>query len=165
MTKSVCLILALFIPLLLPGELAKTGSNPPFTVTGAFFAVSVPNLTESEKWYSEKLALEVIFRAPKTAAVRSAVTVMAGRGLMVELIETEHALPLSEAVPSIKDSTLIQGYTKAGVIVDDFDRSLVILRERNVPILMGPFPAHDSSRLRNFIIQDNAHNLIQFFGK
>jgi hypothetical protein len=34
-----------------------------------------------------------------------------------------------------------------------------------VPILMGPFPAHDSTGLKNLIVKDNAGNLIQFFGK
>jgi len=91
--------------------------------------------------------------------------VLAGSGLLVELIETEHSSPLSKAAPGIKDRTLIQGITKTGLIVDNFDRTLAALRERNVPILMGPYPAHDSTGLRNFIIEDNAGNLIQFFGK
>jgi len=97
--------------------------------------------------------------------VKSSVMVLAGGGLLVELIETEHSSPLSKAAPGIKDRTLIQGFTKTGLIVDNFDKTLAALRERNVPILMGPYPAHDSTGLRNFIIEDNAGNLIQFFGK
>ena len=140
-------------------------SETPFTGKGAFFALSVADLDASAKWYLEKLDLGVVFRTPKTESVRSSVMVLAGSGLLVELIETEHSSPLSKAAPGIKDRTLIQGITKTGLIVDNFDRTLAALRERNVPILMGPYPAHDSTGLRNFIIEDNAGNLIQFFGK
>ena len=97
--------------------------------------------------------------------MRSAVIVLTGGGLLVELIENERSMSFSRVAPNIKDRTLIHGVTKAGLIVDDFDHSLAMLRQRNVPILMGPFPAHDSTGLRNFIIEDNAGNLIQFFGK
>jgi len=165
MKRYACLLLMLVLPVQVRAQITDMNSETPFTAKGAFFALSVADLDASAKWYMEKFDLEVVFRAPKTKSVKSAVIVLAGGGLLVELIESEHSSPLSKAAPGIKDRTLIQGVTKTGLIVDNFDRTLAVLRERNVPILMGPYPAHDSTGLRNFIIEDNARNLIQFFGK
>ena len=91
--------------------------------------------------------------------------VLAGGGLLVELIQTDEAMPGSNATSGVKAPQPIHGITKSGLIVDNFDETLALLRARNVPILMGPFPAHDSTGLKNFIIKDNGENLIQFFGK
>ena len=165
MKRYASLLLVLVLPLQVRGQITDTNSETPFTGKGAFFALSVADLDASAKWYLEKLDLGVVFRTPKTESVKSSVMVLAGGGLLVELIETEHSSTLSKAAPGIKDRTLIQGFTKTGLIVDNFDKTLAALRERNVPILMGPYPAHDSTGLRNFIIEDNAGNLIQFFGK
>jgi catechol 2,3-dioxygenase-like lactoylglutathione lyase family enzyme len=156
------------LPLLADAQSAravKATSEPPFTVRGAFFALSVADLESSARWYSEKFGLKVVMQAPKTKTVRSAVVVLAGGGLLVELIQTDEAMPLSKAASGIKAHQLIYGITKSGLIVDNFDETLALLRARNVPILIGPFPAHDSTGLKNFIIKDNDENLIQFFGK
>ena len=159
MTRYACLLLMLLLPVQESAQITDTNSETPFTAKGAFFALSVADLDASAKWYLEKFDLEVVLRTPKTKSVKSAVIVLAGGGLLVELIENEHSWPLSKAAPGIKDRTLIQGVTKTGLIVNNFDRTLATLRERNVPILMGPYPAHDSTGLRNFIIEDNARNL------
>lgn len=99
---------------------------------------------------------------PKTGP--ATVIVLEGGGLIVELIQHDDALPLSEAAPTINNGTLIHGIFKAGVIVEDFDATVAILRERNVTIAVGPFPATADQRA-NVIIRDNEGNLIQFFGK
>jgi hypothetical protein len=76
----------------------------------------------------------------------------------------QHDDALSKAAAGSKGDALVHGMFKAGVIVDDFDRTLALLKERGVPIAFGPFPAHANQRA-NAIIRDNAGNLIQFFGK
>ena len=43
------------------------------------------------------------------------------------------------------------------MIVDDFEKTVAMLKARQVEIAFGPFP--------NVIVKDNAGNLIQFFGK
>jgi len=83
---------------------------------------------------------------------------------MVELLYNPAALALRTAAPSIAHTTLVHSVFKAGLIVDDFELTLSTLRERGVPIAMGPFPARDGVRA-NFIIRDNAGNLLQFFAK
>jgi catechol 2,3-dioxygenase-like lactoylglutathione lyase family enzyme len=130
--------------------------------TGAFFALSVADIDASAKWYSEKLGLKIVMRPPK--ANRAAAVVLEGGGLIVELIQHDDAVPLSKVAPAVKNNLLVHGIFKAGVIVDDFDRTVAMFRERNVPIAFGPFPARANQRA-NVIIRDNGGNLIQFFGK
>jgi len=61
-----------------------------------------------------------------------------------------------------QDPVLTHGFFKAGIIVEDYEGTLSRLRQRGVPVALGPFPARDRQRA-NFIIRDNAGNLIQFF--
>ncbi len=84
--------------------------------------------------------------------------------MIVELIQQDAAISLNEAAPAIKDRTLVHGIFKAGVVVENFDETLAVLREGNVTIAFGPFPASSDQRA-NVIIQDHEGNLIQFLGK
>lgn len=156
--------------LLLWLTLATVAAAPPATVTtdapvlastGAFFALSVADVNASAKWYSETLGLNVVMQPPKQD--RSAVIVLEGGGLIVELIQHDDAVPLSKAAPGAKSNMLVHGMVKAGVIVADFDGTLAMLKTRHARIAFGPYPASATQRA-NVIIQDNAGNLIQFFG-
>jgi hypothetical protein len=68
----------------------STGTQ--FKATGAFFALSVPDMQASAKWYSEKLGLRLI----------------------VELIQDDNALPLSKAAPASTRRESVHGMFKAG---------------------------------------------------
>ena len=120
------------------------------------------DVNASAEWYSEKLGLKIVMQPPKTD--QSTVIVLEGGGLIVELIQLDDALPLSEVAPSIDNNMLVHGIVKVGVIVEDFNKTVEILKERNVSIAFGPFPATAEQRA-NLIIRANAGNLIQFFGK
>ena len=163
MNRTICLLLWLMLPPTVWGQSAGPTTEPPvIAATGAFFALSVADIEASVKWYSEKLGLKVIMQLPKKDRV--AVTVLEGGGLIVELIQHDDAMPLSKAAPAVKDNFFIHGVFKAGVIVDDFDKTLAMLKARHVEIAFGPWPARANQRA-NVIIRDNAGNLIQFFGK
>ena len=140
---------------------SKTES-PAINVSGAFFALSVVDMNQSVKWYSEKLGMKIVMQLPKQD--KMAVTVLEGDGLIVELIQNDDSLPLGKVAPALKDRALIQGSFKTGIIVNDFDRTLSELKARNVDIAYGPYPARAGQRA-NVIIKDNEGNLIQFFGK
>ena len=142
-------------------DLNAQAPEPAFTAHGAFFGLSVPDLDASTKWYAEKLGMTVVMRLPKQSG--SAVTVLEGGGLIIELQQRDDAKPLSQAAPGMSANYQVHGFFKAGVIVDDFDKTLATLRARNVTIAIGPFPATATQRA-NVIIKDNAGNLIQFFG-
>jgi catechol 2,3-dioxygenase-like lactoylglutathione lyase family enzyme len=140
----------------------STTNGASFTSAGTFFALSVGDITASSNWYSEKLGLKAVLNLPKRD--KAAVVVLEGGGLIVELIQHDDALPLSKAAPAINDHMFIHGIVKVGIIVDDLDKTLAALKEKNVTIAFGPYPQRADQRA-NFIIRDNAGNLIQFFGK
>jgi hypothetical protein len=85
-------------------------------------------------------------------------------GLIVALLQHSAARPLAAAAPNAGESYRVHGIFKAGLIVDDFDRTISALRARGVQIAYGPYPKSATQRA-NAIIRDNAGNLIQFFGK
>ena len=136
--------------------------QPVVTATGAFFALSVADIEASGAWYQEKLGLRVTFRPPRSAP--GEVMVLEGGGLIVELVQHDEALPLSKLTPARSDAFKVHGYFKAGVIVRDLDKTLALLKARDVPIAYGPYAAKEDRRA-NFIIRDNAGNLIHFFGE
>src|SRR5688500_9422604 len=89
------------IPSSVPADLSLINT------TGAFFALSVADINASADWYSEKLGLKIIMQPPKAGT--TTVIVLEGGGLIVELIQQDDALPLSEAAPTINDNTLVHG--------------------------------------------------------
>ena len=134
---------------------------PAFSTKGAFFALSVADLDASTRWYAEKLGMTVVMHPPKQD--KNSVTVLEGGGLTVELLQRDDGMPLTKAAPSITDNQQIHGFFKAGLIVEDFDKTVATLRARGVTIVIGPFPASETRRA-NVIVRDNAGNLIQIFG-
>jgi catechol 2,3-dioxygenase-like lactoylglutathione lyase family enzyme len=136
--------------------------QPALAASGAFFALTVPNLESSARWYRQKFGLRVLMQPPKSG--NSAVVVLEGNGLIVELVQHDDARPLRTVAPSLPGNLYVHGIMKAGVIVDDIDQTLAMLRSRGVEIAMGPFPRTATQRA-NFIVRDNAGNLIQFIGK
>ena len=150
-----------FLALLAAPTLAPAQSAP-LTVNGAFFALSVADLDASVKWYTDKLGLKVTMRPPKQS--QSAVAILEGGGLIVELIQHDDAVSLAKVLGAAKPSHLVHGISKVGVMVDDFDGTLAALKARGVEIFLGPYPARNGQRA-NVIVKDNAGNLIQLFGK
>ncbi|HZI30618.1 MAG TPA: VOC family protein [Gemmatimonadaceae bacterium] len=137
-------------------------ADPPFQTTGAFFALSVPDVSASAQWYREKLGMKVILQPPRSAD--ASVVVLEGGGLIVELLQHNDAKPLHSMAPNAGENFKVHGFFKSGVIVEDFDRTIAAFRARGIPIAIGPFPKSATQRA-NAIIRDYDGNLIQFFGK
>jgi catechol 2,3-dioxygenase-like lactoylglutathione lyase family enzyme len=160
--KAACL-LCLVSPLVVQTQSAPGAATPPaLAATGAYFALSVADLGASTRWYSEKLGLRVVMQLPRQN--KTAVTVLEGGGLIVELIQHEDARPLSAVAPGTRDPLLVHGVFKVGVIVADYPATLGTLKARGVEIAYGPFPARGDQRA-NVIVRDNAGNLIQLFAR
>jgi catechol 2,3-dioxygenase-like lactoylglutathione lyase family enzyme len=138
-----------------------TDAAPVATAAGAFFALTVPDVDASARWYSEKLGLAVLMR--DTGPDKTRVVVLEGGGLIVELIQRGTAGGDKSPAPAPGDLP-VRGFFKGGAIVADFDRTMATLKARGVEIAFGPFPARSNQRA-NVIIKDNAGNLIQFFGQ
>jgi len=159
--KKICLLWWLAFPALTQGQSAEAVFAPAAVAArGAFFAISVPDMDASVRWYSEKLGLKIVMQTKDKISV----TVLAGGGMIVELIHPDEAMPVSKAAPAVKEGILLHGFSKAGILVDDFDKTLATLKARNVDIAYGPFPAKENG-MKNVILRDNAGNLIQLFGK
>jgi len=149
-------LMCVVVALLLQGP-ARAAIETPFGAAhGVFFALSVSDIDASVTWYSEKLGLAVVMRSPKQD--KASAVVLEGGGLAVELVKHDDAMPPSKEPP------LTHGFMKAGLVVDDLDKTLANLKARGVPIFLGPFPARGTIK-SNAIIKDNAGNLIQFFGR
>ena len=137
---------------------ASAESGAVISTSGAFFALSVADLDASRKWYEDTLGLKVTMQPPVTNGV--AVVVLEGGGLMVELVHD----PQATASQRSANPTGVHGFFKAGIVIEDFDATLIRLRARGVNLAFGPFPARGGQRA-NFGITDNAGNLIQVFGQ
>jgi catechol 2,3-dioxygenase-like lactoylglutathione lyase family enzyme len=143
------------IPFVVRAQSATEVAGPAaFRATGGFFAVSVADLDTSARWYTEKLGMTVVRRMPN--AGQSSVAILAGGGLVVELVHNDSARAAATA------PAMSHGIFKAGVIVDGLQKTIDLLRSRGVEIAYGPFPARPGA-MANCIIRDNAGNLIQLF--
>jgi len=161
--KTTVLLLLFTLPALSVAQPSTSAVGAPaMSATGAFFALSVADVHASARWYAEKLGLTVVMEAPRQE--KTAVIVLEGNGLIVELLEHDQAVPLNVAAPGVKNDLLVHGVVKAGAIVSDFDGTVALLKQRNVQIAFGPYPATAHQRA-NVIIKDNAGNLIQLFGR
>ena len=163
MRTIVCLWLALLLGAPPRQEVASPVQHGVLRTTGAFFALSVADLDASATWYREKLGLEVVLRTPSGAD--PSVVVLEGGGLIVELVHHVDAVALDRAGAhaAAKGRDSMHGYFKAGAIIEDFDKTVAVLRQRGVEIFLGPFPRTREQRA-NVLIKDDAGNLIQLFG-
>ncbi|MGE0640125.1 MAG: VOC family protein [Thermoanaerobaculia bacterium] len=147
------------IPLLL--LLAATpvaGANDP-AAPPLFFALSVPDLEASIRWYTEKLDLEAT-RLPANASAR--VALLQGEGLLVELVEHSAAFDLAARVPEATGRYLVHGPFKVGFFVHDLDAAVARLRSRGA-MFQGSVFTDDVLRAKSILVLDNDGNVLQLF--
>ena len=137
-------------------------ASSPITASGSFFALSVADLDASATWYQNTFDMKVAMHPPKQNG--NEVVVLQGRGLTVELIHSDVAVPIASLGPKSADAFAVYGFVKAGILVDDFDATMSALRAKNVTIAYGPFPERPDQKA-NVIIKDNAGNLIQIIAR
>jgi|GEM_PF-2402517 len=159
--KAMGLLLLMSMSAIAAAQPAPLPTSPAFTAKGSFFAISVAGLDASARWYSEKLGMKLVMDVPESDG--TAMKLLEGRGLTVEMIEDSRAIPLSTAAPQIERDYRVHGIFEAGVVVEDWDRLLATLGERGVEIATGPVPARTDQR-SNLVIRDNSGNYLQFFG-
>jgi extradiol dioxygenase family protein len=159
--KTILLGLMAVCPLTARAQAAVAEPTMAFSASGAFFALSVPDIDASARWYREKFGMTVVLNGEHNG---TRIVGLEGGGLIVELIERPDAVPLASVAPAAaNDINRVHGFVKAGVIVNDWDALVKTLRERGVEIVIGPFPTRPGKRA-NLVVKDNNGNLIQFFG-
>lgn len=142
---------------------ASSDTIPLLRTSGSFVGLSVADLEASTKWYTEKLGLKVTMQLAWTAENKSAMKLLQGGGLTVELVKRDEAVPRAEILAGGRGALFIHGIFKVGVVIADFDATVAALRGRGVDIAFGPFPARNGQPA-NIMIRDNAGNYIQLFG-
>lgn len=147
-------------PVITGAQRAPADTAPVLAVQSAFVGLSVSDMDASERWYREKLGLKVASRAARSDANKSAMVLLQGGGLTVELVRHDDAVPLGTLRTGPGGALFVHGIFKVGVFVTNYDDVLAKLRARNVPIVIGPFPDRPDQPA-NFMIRDNAENYIQ----
>ena len=137
--------------------------DAPFkAANGGFLAITVPDVSASVEWYSQKLGLKTLKRATSPDK-KAEVAVLQANGLTVELVWFADAVSLGSIAPQLKGTHQVHGIFKAGIFVEDLDRVWQEMKGGNVSIAFEPF--FDSSmQCRMFAIRDNNGNILQFFG-
>jgi methylmalonyl-CoA/ethylmalonyl-CoA epimerase len=122
--------------------------------------ISVSNLEESVKWYSDTLGFELVKRLDLREA-QFRVAILEYQGFGVELIEvkgsTQYPLAWKEPGPQHK----IQGIVHYAFCVDDLDATEKVLRSRGARFACEP-TVLEGLGIRYFHIFDNDGNLIEF---
>lgn len=147
--------------MLLPAPTAQASTEPPpfAAVTAGYVALSVADLDASAEWYRTKLSLRVVKERSASPDGKATATILAGEGLIVELVHHVDATPHPAGA-----AHLVRGFFKAGIVVNDLDAALRELERRHVTIRFRPF-ADEALGYRTFAIADNEGNIVQFFGK
>lgn len=151
-----CLAGALLLGLSPTPAAGQSHSTPFVGATGAFIALSVPDLEASATWYAERLGLHRTMTIPRMGRIVGGAA-LEGDGLFIELLQHE------EARPGTVPPELTHGIAKAGILVADFERTVAALRQRGIEFAGGPYPARPGQRA-NVMFKDNAGNVLQVLG-
>jgi catechol 2,3-dioxygenase-like lactoylglutathione lyase family enzyme len=149
-------LLLLFVALLPAGAAAANG---PADCPATFFAVSVRDLEASAKWYTDAFGLEAT-KLP--GSEKAKVSLLRGRGLLVELVELAGATPLRSRVPGLNGREEVHGLFKVGFFVKDLDAEVARLKAKGVRF-KGSLFEDPVARARSILVLDNDDNIIQLF--
>ena len=153
-TRDLVLAIAVAIPGVASGsEVARAP---------VYFAVSVPNLEASVKWYADVLGLTPVVSPPAaTSAAAARIVVLSGPGLLVELIQPAGGFPEEDRRPP-RERHLSRGIAKVGFHVDDLDATVARVQKRGGRV-MGSAYSDERVGVRSVLVLDNDDNLIQLF--
>jgi hypothetical protein len=126
-----------------------------------FCAVVVENAESSSEWYQSVLELNFRNRSENVAR-GSKIIVLSSNDAMIELIEVKSQVFRDEILNGKPQQTLIQGFTKIGFKVSNFDAIIKKLKDLNVNFF-GEIYTDPISNKRSLLVQDPDKNLVQFF--
>jgi catechol 2,3-dioxygenase-like lactoylglutathione lyase family enzyme len=143
----------------------SAGAPSPFAAVGpTFVGLSVASVDSAVAWYTSKLGFRLAMRVPHNSQSRSQMALVQAEGITIEFVQHDDAVPLASVLAGNRGSLYVHGPFKFGFTVADFDGAVTALRERQVPIAIGPFPKR-ADQPANLMIRDHAGNYIQIFGR
>jgi hypothetical protein len=150
-------IMSLMLYLPVPTQLPSTQPSHTQTPNGAFFALSVADISIMSRWYQDNLELKIISsgEAPNQIAKFA---ILEGNNILIEIIQH------SKAQPRKAEAVQIHGIFKIGLLVPNLNDVYSSLKKRNITITYELMRAKDVP-LRSFAVRDPEGNLVQFFGK
>lgn len=124
-----------------------------------FWAISVPDVEASVKWYQNIFGLNITQQlTTPDGAVK--VVILESPNLIVEIIQMADAIPLSKCSPSLRSKASLHGLFKVGLFVADLEKTRRALQLKKVKLLTE-IHAEEASGLRSFLFEDNSGNTIQ----
>jgi len=124
-------------------------------------AISVSNVEVISRWYQDILGFQFIRRMDFDGHGVH-IIFLESNGFGFELIERDSSKSKKERMPDLEDTTLLQGITKIGFLVEDIDSVAESMKEKGVKIIydVTDDPEEDLSWM---IIEDPDGNFLQFF--
>lgn len=133
--------------------------SAPFKVDPYFSALIVKNIDSSVKWYESVLGLKTRFLPDVPQGIK--VAILESPNIIIEMIENVAWLDPKKLLEGKPEGTRIHGYFKIGFRVTAMDSFIDHLKKLNISI--PRIYRDDSSRKRNFLVEDPDKNLVQFF--
>ena len=124
-------------------------------------ALAVSNVNEISKWYQDVLGFKFTRRMDfDDYGVH--IEFLESNGFGMELIEKQGSKSKQERMADLKDTSLLQGLTKVGFLVENIEEVSASLKEKEVKIVFDVTddPEEDMCWM---IIEDPDGNIIQFF--
>ena len=124
-------------------------------------ALSVSNVNKISKWYQDVLGFKFTRRMDfDDYGVH--IEFLETNGFGIELIEKQGSKSKQERMPDLKDTSLLQGLTKVGFLVENIEDVSASLKEKEVKIVFDVTDDPEED-MRWMIIEDPDGNIIQFF--
>jgi hypothetical protein len=135
------------------------GFSPVGLRSPQFLAISVADVELSARWYSRTFNLDLLKDVPaKDSQVHT--RLLHSPELVVELSQHATAKPLRGYVGAPTPTFLVHGFFKAGMFVENLERSVEILRQRGVADI-GAVQSDKLLGLRWVLFRDNGGNFLQ----
>ncbi len=154
----------LFLLILFTYNFSQTSKPVEYETEGShFFAISVQNLEESVKWYTNVFGLEVAKELSWNEGANQ-IRILKGNNLVVELISVPGIKSLEDLTPKLERDFLLKGLFKTGFFVKDAESLFNKLKEKEVSF-RGEIFIEEELNQKSFIVLDNNGNRIQIFQK
>jgi hypothetical protein len=143
----------------LDAQVPETGASPVGLRSPQFLAISVADVELAARWYSRAFDLALLKDVPAKDS-QAHTRLLHSPELVVELSQHATAKSLQQYAGAPTPTFLVHGFFKAGMFVENLDRSVELLRRRGVANI-GSVQADALMGLRWVLFRDNSGNFLQ----